>query len=192
LIPQAHGIDAEIGFRRVRLGMLFQHSGMYDPQLSASRFEIRARREPAEQLSHAMHAARDHGGREVMRAGDHVGNDLGFGRIRHRRFQYAYDGCRARAETDGLANYRRVAFERRGPEAVREDGGARGAGAIVAHIEQAAQDRVKAHHLEIRAAHHARRYRTGFAETDHREADGREIPERGNSLHSRAQVLDLR
>ena len=68
-------------------------------QLGARRFEVDAGREPAEQLRHAMDAARHHRRRQMMRAGHDVGDDLGFRRIRHRRFEHADDGrasaCRA-------------------------------------------------------------------------------------------------
>ena len=65
-------------------------------QLGARLLESRAGREPAEQLRHPMHAPGHHRRRQMMRAGHDVGDDLGFRRIRHRRFQHADDGRRAR------------------------------------------------------------------------------------------------
>ncbi len=83
LVAQAHGVDAEIAVRRIGFGMLLHHGGVDRAQLGAGLFERRAGGEAAEQLGHAMDAAGDHGGREMMRAGDDVGDDLGFGRIGH-------------------------------------------------------------------------------------------------------------
>ena len=52
-------------------------------------FERCARRQPREYLGHAVLAAADHGGREMMRAGDHVGDDLRRHRVGNRRLKHA-------------------------------------------------------------------------------------------------------
>ena len=112
-----------------------------------------------------------------MRAGDHVGDDLGLGRIRYGRFQHAHDGGRALAELHGLADDGQIAIEGGLPEAVREDGGASGIRAVITHVEQAAHDRMKSHHLEIRAAHDSSANLAGVAEAYHGEADDGEVAE---------------
>ena len=84
-----------------------------------------------------------------MRAGHHVGDDLGLGGIGYGRFQHAHDGGRALAEFHGLANDGRITIEGGLPEAVRENGGTGGIRAIVAHVEQAAHLGVQPHYLEI-------------------------------------------
>ena len=108
LIAQRHRVDAEIGLDRVRLRIRLADAAVRRAQLGARRLDVGAWREPAEQLRHPMLAAGDHRRRQVMRAGDDVGDELGFSRIRHRRFEHADDHRRARAEADRLAEHRRV------------------------------------------------------------------------------------
>ena len=79
-----------------------------------------------------MRAAGDHRRAEVMRAGHDVRDDLGVGRIGDRRLEDADDRRGARTETDRLADDRRIAVERGGPEAVGEHGRARRLRAVVA------------------------------------------------------------
>ena len=98
--------------------MLAHHGGVHRGQLGARRFERRAGREAAEELRHPVRAVGDHRRAEVMRAGHDVRDDLGVGRIGHRRLEDADDRRGARTEADGLADHRRIAVERRGPEAV--------------------------------------------------------------------------
>ena len=78
-------------------------------ELGARVVDRRVRRQPAEELRHAMRAARHHRRAQVMRAGHDVGDDLGVGRIRHRRLEHADDRRGARAERDRLADHRRIA-----------------------------------------------------------------------------------
>ena len=85
----------------------------------------------AEQLGHPMRALGDHRRAEVMRTGHDVRDDFGLGRIRHRRLEHADDRRGARPETDRLADHRRIALERRRPEAIRQHGGASRVGTVV-------------------------------------------------------------
>src|SRR2546427_4871135 len=62
----------------------------------------------------------------MMRAGHHVGDDLGIRRIRYRRFQHADDSGRARAEPDRFAENGRIAVEPGLPETVGQHGRAGG------------------------------------------------------------------
>ena len=48
-------------------------------------------------------------------------------------------------------------MERVGPEAIGEDDGAGGVGAVIARVEQAAEDGVQAHHVEVGAVRRRRR-----------------------------------
>ena len=96
------------------------------------------------------------------------------------------------SEPDRLADDRRIALERRRPEAVRQHRRARRLRPVVAGVEQAAEHRPQAHDLEVRAADDAGADHARLAEADHREADGGEVAEGGQRLDARAQVVDLR
>src|SRR5581483_3233266 len=92
-------------------------------------------------------------------------------------FEDADDGGSARAEgpeADDFAEHVRVAVEGGGPEMVGEDGGALGGGAIVALIEEAAEDGAEAHHFEIVAADDAGADFARLAQAVEGEADGGE------------------
>src|ERR1700681_5074361 len=99
-----------------------------------------------------MDAAGDHGGGQMMRAGDHIGDDFGFGGIRNGGLEDADDGGGARVEPNLLADYGGIAFENGGPEAIGEHGRAGGIGAVVTHVEEPAEDWVQTHHCEIGTA----------------------------------------
>ena len=83
---------------------------MNGAQLGTRGIEIRAGRQPPEQLRHAMHPAIHHRGRQMVRAGDDVCDDLGFRRIRDGRFENAHDGGGSIAEPDDLADHGRIAL----------------------------------------------------------------------------------
>ena len=133
-----------------------------------------------------MDSAGHHRGRQMMRAGHHVGDDLGLRRIRYRRFQHADDGGRARAEPDSFAENGRIAVEPGLPETIGQHGRAGGVRAIVSRVEQSAEYCVQPHHLEIRSADHAGAHLARLAQTDHGESDGREVAERGQTLDALA------
>ena len=66
-------------------------------------------------------------------------------------------------------------------------------GPIVLRVQQAAEHRAKAHHVEERSAddaglHHARL----AAEADHREVDGGEVAEGADGRDARLEVVDFR
>src|SRR6185369_12266119 len=81
----------------VNLRMRGHHGGMRGAQLRPSSLEISAGSKTRKYLGHAMLASSYHRGRKVMRAGDNVGDDLGFRGIRDGRLQYANDGGGAAA-----------------------------------------------------------------------------------------------
>ena len=148
-------------------------------------------RQPAEELRHPVHAAVDHRRVEMVRAGHDVGDDFGLLRIRHGRLEDADDGGGAIAQRDGLADDRRIAAERGGPEAMGEHRRAVGLRPVVAGVEQPPQHGTEAHHLEVGAADDAGAHRARLAEAEHGELDGGEVAERGERLHARLQVAQL-
>ena len=125
--------------------MLGLDAGVDRAQLRARLVDRPARLEPAEQLRHAMRAHRDHLRAHVMRAGHHVRDDLGVGRIRHRRLEHADHRRAPGAELNRLADHRRIAVERLRPEAIGQDRHAGGLEAFVRWLDQAADDRPQAH-----------------------------------------------
>ena len=178
LIAELLDGQLDIGLRRVRLGVLAHDGGVHRGQLGARRVERRPGRQAAEELRHPVGAAGDHRRPEVMRAGHHVRDDLGVGRIRDRWLEDADHGGGARTEADGLADHGRVAVERGGPEPVREDRRARRLGTIVVRVQQTAEHGAQAHHVEERPADDARFHHAGLAaETNHREVDRGEVAE---------------
>src|SRR6266481_6111779 len=139
-----------------------------------------------------MNAAGDHGGRKMMRAGDHVGDDFGFSRIRDGRLENADDRGGPSAEADVLAHDIRIGLESVFPEAIGEDRSAGGLGAVVAHVQQATQDGMEAHDLKISTADNAGADFAGFAESDHGEADGGEIAELAKGVNAGFKVQNFR
>jgi hypothetical protein len=153
--------------------------------------ESDSRSQTAEQFGHAMDAAGDHGGGEMVRAGYDVRNELGVSRVGNGRLEDADDGGGARIEANLLADNQRITVQRGGPEAIGEHRGACGFGPVVAHIEEAAEDGTQTHNLEIGAADNARANFAGITEPHHGEADGREVAKGADRFHVGAQVLDL-
>ena len=192
LIAQLHGIDAEVAFLRIRLRVGLDHRGMDPAQFGPRGLDVRARAQAAEQLGHPVHAASHHRGREMVRAGDDVGDDLRFGRIGHRGLEHADDGGHAFVEAHGLADHRPVALERRGPEPMRQHRRAGGLRAVVGRAEQAAHCRPQAHDVEVRAVDDAGTHDARLAQADHRERGRGELAEGRQRRDPRAQVLDLR
>src|SRR5436309_13029437 len=138
-----------------------------------------------------MNAAGDHGGRKMMRAGDHVGDDFSFSRIRDGRLENADDRGGPSTEADVLADDTGIGLESVFPEAIGEDRSAGGLGAIVAHVQQATQDGMEAHDFEVGAANDAGAYFAGFAESDQGEANGGEIAEFGKRVDAGLEVLNF-
>src|SRR5437016_14110487 len=137
--------------------MCFGHGPVDGAQLGAGLIERDARSETAKELRHAVEAARDHGRREVVRAGDDVGDDLGILGIGDGRFEHADYGGRAIAN-EAPAEAKRFAdgawiFPKSGcPETICENGNAGSFGTVVLGYDEPAEDGVKAHHFEVVAA----------------------------------------
>lgn len=195
MVAQQLGVDLEGGLLRIGVGMVFHHRRMGGAEVGAGLVESYAGGEAAEELGHAMDATGDHGGGEMVLAGDDVGDDLGVGGIRYAGFQHADDGGGARVEAieaDLFADDGGIAVEHGAPETIRENHGAGGLGAVVAHVQKAAEHRVQAHDVEVGAADDAGADLAGLAEAHHGEADGGEVAEGGDRLDAGAKVLDLR
>ena len=162
-------------------------------QLGARVVDGRPRCQTAEELGHPMRPVRHHQRAEVVRARHHVGDDLGGHRVRHRRLEHADDGRRPRAKADPLADDRRIAGERRRPEAIGQHRRAGRLRSSIACVEQTAEHRTKAHHVEVRSADDAGLDDARLAaEADQREVDGGEVAERSDRLDARLEVVHLR
>ena len=162
-------------------------------QLGSGPFQRRARREPPEELGHAVPAFFLHRRPEVVRARHDVRDDLCLGRVGHRGLEDADDRRVAGTQTNDLADDGRIGVEHRRPEPVSQDRDRRRLGPVVAGIDQPPERRPEPHDVEERSVDHARRHDARLpAEPDQREVDGGEIAERGDRLHARLEVADLR
>src|SRR5258708_15354407 len=133
--------------------MLFGHDPVDGAQLRASLIESDTGSETAKELRHAMDAAGNHGCREVVRAGDDVGDDFGILGIWDGGFEDADDGGRPiahgpAAEADGFAEDGRIFLETGRPETIRENDDAGSFGTIVLRFDGTTEDRVKTQDFE--------------------------------------------
>ena len=97
LVVHARHADGETVFGLVDLGVRLRHGSIHRVQLCARLIERGAGRKPPEHLGHAVLASLHHGGRKMVRAGDHVGNNLSVYRVRNRWLEHAHNGRRAGA-----------------------------------------------------------------------------------------------
>src|SRR6516162_5340658 len=142
-----------------------------------------------------MDAAGDHCGGEVMRAGYHVSDDFSVCRIRNGRFKNPNDGGVAvadAAETKGFTQDFRILPEYGRPETIRENDYAGGLRAVVLRPDEAAENGMQPHDIEICPAHHAALNFTRFTEANHREAHRGEVAELFDGLNAGFDVLDFR
>src|ERR1041384_794039 len=103
--------------------MFLGHYLVNRAQLGASLIECGAGSETSKDLGHAMDTPGDHGRGEVVRAGDHVGNDFGILGIWDAGFEDTDDGGRPIAKgsaikANGFANNRRIFLKSCGPETI--------------------------------------------------------------------------
>src|SRR5580700_11004897 len=124
-----------------------------------------------------MDAARDHGCREVVRAGDDVGDDFGILGIGDARFEDADDGGRAiahgpAAEPDGSAKDGRIFPKSGRPESIRENDDAGSFGTVVLRSDETTEDRVETHDFQVGAAGDASLNNAWLAQADHGELEG--------------------
>src|SRR5262249_20302168 len=153
-----------------------------------SLIESGARCEAAKDLCHAMDSPGDHGGGEVVRAGDYVCNDFGVLGIGYARFEHANDSRSAVAEAaqpHRFADNRAGLLERAGPETIRENNYAGGFSPIILRADETAENRMESHHIEIGTADDAGIHFPRLPQADHGKADGRKLTER-------AQTFDVR
>src|SRR5262249_39924511 len=146
--------------------------------------------------SHAMDAAGDHGGGEVVRAGDDIGDDFGVLRIWDAGFEDADDGRRPIAKdtaikANGFADDRRIFLKSGRPETIGENDDSVSVGAVVLRADETTEDRVKAHNIEVVAANDASLNFARLTQVDHGETDGREITDRAQGFSSGSQILDF-
>ena len=131
-----------------------------------------------------------------MRAGDDVGDELGFHRIGHRWFQYANDDCGTRAhdaiEPHRLSDHAGIMVQRCAPESIGQHSRAGGVWAIVAGSQQASKHRTQPHHLEVVAIHYARGYFARRAEPYDGEVDLGKGAERLDRFEPVPDVLNFR
>jgi hypothetical protein len=101
--------------------MFLDHGPVDGAQLGARLIEGGTGSETAKEFSHAMDTAGDHGGGDVVRAGDDIGDDFGVLGIWDAGFEDADDGGRpiakdAAIEANGFADDRRIFFKSGRPE----------------------------------------------------------------------------
>ena len=96
------------------------------------------------------------------------------------------------AQTNGLADNRRISLEGVRPEAIGEDNHAGGLGALILGPDEAPEHGMKTHHVEVRSTDHAGTNFARLAEADHREADRREVADRRHGLETGREILNLR
>jgi hypothetical protein len=142
-----------------------------------------------------MLAACDHGGGEVVRAGDNVRDDLRGDGIRNGRLEDPDDGGGARSgeavEAEGFSEDGRVRVEGLGPELIGEDDGAGGVGSVVGGAEQPAENGAQSHDFEVVAVDDASRDGARLAEALHGEVDFGEGAELGDGFEVLAEVVDF-
>ena len=124
-----------------------------------------------------MRALEVHRRAKMVRARHHVRDDLGVGRVWHRRLEDADNRGRAGTETHRLANDGGIAVERAGPESIGQNDCARRTGAVIRGVQQAAEHGTQSHHLEVRPSDDAGAQDAWIAVAEHRELDRREIAE---------------
>src|SRR5215471_4107848 len=174
--------------------MLLLDRGVNCLQLAASLFEGCSGSQAAKELGHAVHAARNHCRREMMWAGDDVGDDFGVLRIRDAGLEHTDYRCNSiakAAELNSLTEDRRIFVERVCPETIGENRNACCLGAVVLRTNKAPKHRMKTHHIKVGSADHARADFAGLAQPDHRETDHREVAEFTEALDAVAQILEL-
>src|SRR5271170_287636 len=179
--------DLEVRLLSVSFGVVLLHRRVGGAQFGASLIESGSGSETAEKLRHAMDAASDHGCGKMMRADDHVANDLGVLGIWNARFEDAND-CRRpitdATQANGLAQDRRIFVKSVRPETVSENDDACSLGTVVLRPNEATEHRTKPHHVEIGAADNATSNRTRLTEADHGEVHGGEVAKRAHGFHA--------
>src|SRR5260370_3583832 len=176
--------------------MGFGHSPVDGAQLGASLIERDTGNETRKEFRHAMDAPSHHGCREVVRAGDDVGDDFGLLGIRDGGCEDANDSSgstshEAAAEKNGFADDARILPKSGGPEQIGENDDAGSFGAVVLRPDETPEDRVEAYYVEVVAADDAGLDLAGFTKADHGEREAGEVAERAQGFNAGAQILDF-
>ena len=141
-----------------------------------------------------MDAARDHGGGKMMRARDHVADNLCVRGIRHARLKDANHGggtIANAAEANCFADYVRIFLVNGGPETIGEHDDAGRVGTVVLGSDEAAENRTQAHYFKVVAADDATSNSARFTESDHGKAHRREIAELAHGVDAGFDVPDF-
>src|SRR5579863_66563 len=141
-----------------------------------------------------MDAAGDHGGGKMMRARDHVADDLRIRGIRHTGFKDADHGggtIANAAEANGLADHVRIFFVNGGPETIGEHDDAGRVRTVVLRADEATENRTQAHYFKVVAADDATSHSARFTESDHRKAHRGEIAELAHGVDAGFEILEF-
>jgi hypothetical protein len=125
-----------------------------------------------------MYAPIDHGRRQVVWARHYIGDHLHFGGIGNRRFHDAYDrggtGAFCTTKSQRLANQVGVRVQGGRPEPLGKNHSARCVRPVVAGVQQASNDRFKAHHIKVVAVDDAGADLARLSKSDDGEIDLRD------------------
>ncbi len=179
----------------VDLGMRGQDCCVAGAQLGARGLKSDPRPEPREDLGHAVLTTGDHGGRQMVGAGDDVGDDLRLHGVGHGWLYDSHDRRHARAtvalEAHLLSDDAWVRVQRRAPESIGQHDCAGGIGTVVGGTEQAAEHRAQSHHLEVVAVDDSGGNLARRAEPHDGEVDRRNCAQIGDRLQPRTEVVDF-
>ena len=195
LVVHARDADGEAVLGLVDLGVRTGHGGIDRVQLCARLIERGAGRKPPKYLGHAVLASLHHGGRKMVRAGDHVGNNLSVYRVRNRWLEHADNGRRAGAAVAVKAHYFAedvgIGVQRVAPELVGKHNCAGCVGTIVGRSQQPSQYRAQSHHLEVIPIHDTGWNGARSTEAHYGETDLGECAEMRNGFQVRADVMNF-
>src|SRR5579863_8965168 len=159
--------------------MVLDHRAVDRADFGAGLVNSGAGSEATEKFGHAMDTTVLHGGGEMVRTGDNVGDDFsirgigdgGFEDTDHRGGPIA----KAAAETKGLPYNGRVALKRGGPEMIGQDDDSSGFGTVVLRADETPKDRTESDHIKIGTVNDAGANFPWFSEADHRETNCGEL-----------------
>ena len=158
--------------------------------------------EAREDLGHPVQAVLLHGRAHVVRAGDHVGVEIGLLGIGRRRLQHADDGDADTVHLDLAADHVGVGAEEGAPEAIGQHRDAGRVLAVVRLVERAPEHRMQPEDVEVVAGDHSGPHPPRLVAADHVEGHRRELGDAVEALaliaivgdlgHREQRVVDLR
>src|SRR5690348_16223266 len=142
-----------------------------------------------------MLAPRNHGGREMVRAGHNVCYQFCFNGVGHGRFQDSDDGGGAGAfkasESNCFSDHAGIGMQGVLPETIGQDSRAWGIWTNVLGTEQASKNGTQPHYLKVIAINHTGVYLARFAKTEDGEVEFRKSTKLLDSLEPGSDVFDL-